>query len=808
MQRLLIGTLTAILAGTMAGCSNELPDAGAPIVPDDNNLITVTARAGMPQGGADTRVGLEEKEGESKLAVTWETSGESFSVLQGEGTVTPSTFTQTTTTEEKSTTSAVFEGKITSTSGNFYAFYPALAENSKVSATSISLDMGGEQTGKLDPDKIYMYSSSTCNDNTLSFQFAHLTSILKLTLKFKTDAQTSDPDDFTIVDWDKQSSASKASTVTRTDTEGGGNTTGQVTNVAFTGGLTSATVDITKTTTNGGSAASLTPAYTGKATGTTTLTNTEGFALTNGMVTIYLHLLPSTLANANVTATYNGKNYSGTLSGTMEAGKMYTKTVEMDVVEQLDGTTTATEPTTGNGTEGSPYEIASAENLKWLIQQETGSSGVTKKGEAESTPSYYKLTANIEVNTETWTPIGNSATPFDGHFDGNGHIISGTLTEASDASAGGGDGGNGDVTISRAASTPSDEPFGFFGYCGANSEIKNLHLTATVTQGKSEYVGAIAGRCDGTIIGCSNGGEVSGGAGYSIGGIVGWYNSSNNLTNCTNTGKVGSTSGNNLTISIGGIVGYAEISAGSSGTTNSLTISGCTNRGAVIGGENTNTSYNLSNFTPSINTSGIAGNINLNNYTNITIKRCINYGAVTGGSMTITPITTVIFTNGIALTRTLSTSATTTSIQDCINYGTITGGKAYGCHEGGIGNFSTKTNSLLRCANYGEVIGGTIGGTNDFVGCTGGIIGFSWDNCAIHLCHNGAVIKAGTVTSSTATSRSTGSDICTGGLVGCFIRTGFGSTLTIYDCCTNTGTPTDFVGSNSNFTLTQCNGQH
>src|SRR3989339_262366 len=86
---------------------------------------------------------------------------------------------------------------------------------------------------------------------------------------------------------------------------------------------------------------------------------------------------------------------------------------------------TATAPTAGDGTSGSPYQIASLENLYWIA------SDVTRWDK------YYIQTANIDASSTStwftngsggyygWIPIGNTATKFTGTYNGNGKTISG-----------------------------------------------------------------------------------------------------------------------------------------------------------------------------------------------------------------------------------------------------------------------------------------------------------------------------------------------------------------------------------------------
>src|SRR3972149_1370772 len=84
---------------------------------------------------------------------------------------------------------------------------------------------------------------------------------------------------------------------------------------------------------------------------------------------------------------------------------------------------TATAPTTGDGSSGNPYQIATLDNLYWLSQQESNS---------DATGPYwsrnFKQTADIDASSSSgwssgsgWSPIGNSSIKFTGSYNGNGN---------------------------------------------------------------------------------------------------------------------------------------------------------------------------------------------------------------------------------------------------------------------------------------------------------------------------------------------------------------------------------------------------
>lgn len=74
----------------------------------------------------------------------------------------------------------------------------------------------------------------------------------------------------------------------------------------------------------------------------------------------------------------------------------------------------ANEPTEGDGTEQSPYQITNAEELKWF--RDTVNSGTTDI--------HAKLLHDIDLKNVIWVPIGTKDKPYNGTFDGNAYIIS------------------------------------------------------------------------------------------------------------------------------------------------------------------------------------------------------------------------------------------------------------------------------------------------------------------------------------------------------------------------------------------------
>ena len=190
----------------------------------------------------------------------------------------------------------------------------------------------------------------------------------------------------------------------------------------------------------------------------------------------------------------------------------------------------------GSGTEGDPYLIETAGQLKMLADD----SSLWDK--------HFWLTADIDLGGEangSWSPIGNSTTKFTGTFDGDGHKISGLFIN----------------------NTTSDYQ-GLFGYISGGT-IKNLGVNGNVTGG--QHVGGVVGRAQSntTVQNCYNTGSVT--AKYFFGGVVG-YSENSTVQNCYNTGNIRDNDGGDG--NFGGIVGF--ILGG--------TVQNCYNTGNVSGG--------------------------------------------------------------------------------------------------------------------------------------------------------------------------------------------------------------------------------
>lgn len=209
---------------------------------------------------------------------------------------------------------------------------------------------------------------------------------------------------------------------------------------------------------------------------------------------------------------------------------------------------TATAPA-GSGTSGSPYQIATLNNLYWVTQNPS------------SWNKYFVQTADIDASSSsTWasgagfSPIGNGTTGFTGSYDGKNFTIS-------------------NLYINRSASS-----VGFFGKLSTPSSINNVSLKdLSISATNGNYIGSLVGYFDGgTITGCCASGTVNATTnnGSSFGGFVGLIWTSGSIENCSSSVTVNVSSSSQSNANIGGFAGWLNTNC---------TISKCYSTGNVTG---------------------------------------------------------------------------------------------------------------------------------------------------------------------------------------------------------------------------------
>ena len=242
--------------------------------------------------------------------------------------------------------------------------------------------------------------------------------------------------------------------------------------------------------------------------------------------------------------------------------------------------TVASSYASGTGTSADPYLIGTAEQLAYLSQQ-----GATNS----YTGVHFKLTADIDLNSLAWTPIGGSSTSttvptlaFRGIFDGNNHVIN-------------------NISIN----TTTNCFVGLFSYA-KKAKFLNIIIGAGSIKGGT-YAGSLAGRADSiAIYNCQNNATINaiviGTSGSRAGGFVGHLGGISTIDYSYNLGTV-----NGSGDYVGGLVGNSGVS---SVATDYSYIRNSYNNGSVTG----NTKY----------VGGICGT----NSGNLTINQCYNEAKV------------------------------------------------------------------------------------------------------------------------------------------------------------------------------------
>jgi len=227
----------------------------------------------------------------------------------------------------------------------------------------------------------------------------------------------------------------------------------------------------------------------------------------------------------------------------------------------------------GSGTEQDPYLISSVDNLKFFRDQINAETNVDEATTSlyQKAGIYFKLTADIDLATEDWTPIGNANTAFRSFratLDGNGYKIM-------------------NLKIGSATTRVALGQAALFGYSKSNAVIKNLKVeNAAVYNGTTGSLNQtailVANANLTTIHNC----HVSGIAdclhtskGVQVGGIVAngiditLINSSANVTisaeSTVNTGT-------SIAVNSGGLVSVLAVSASGS------IIKNCYSKGTII----------------------------------------------------------------------------------------------------------------------------------------------------------------------------------------------------------------------------------
>lgn len=336
----------------------------------------------------------------------------------------------------------------------------------------------------------------------------------------------------------------------------------------------------------------------------------------------------------------------------------------------------------GSGTQDDPYQIATGAQLAYFAKQVNA----TAYASNDYAKAYYKLTADIDLNNNTWTkPIGQgrySNDCFNGHFDGNNKTISNLSGSYGLFHNVGGNVTIKDLTLANVNISGSSYIGGLiymvYKNMGTSALINNCHISGTITSTSGDAVGLVY-RADSslTIENCSNSANITGPSNSAgVFGITPTSVSSDDyvitIRNCSNSGTIVNT---NTTKNYGAAGIAGRLQSGKS------LIENCVNTGEIVAqnyGEN---------YAGIVSYSGSSkGN---------TIRNCENYGNVT-----CNVASKYINTAGICA------KTYYTEIYDCSNVGTIHNDET-ALYCGGIvaqrGSDVKSCGSVYNCLNAGTI---------------------------------------------------------------------------------------------------------
>ncbi|WP_332862930.1 YDG domain-containing protein, partial [Janthinobacterium svalbardensis] len=326
----------------------------------------------------------------------------------------------------------------------------------------------------------------------------------------------------------------------------------------------------------------------------------------------------------------------------------------------------------------------------------TSTSGTDLQGLKNALSGNFVLGANIDASgtssTAVWgangfTPIGTTATPFTGQFDGLGHVVTGLTSGTTSASA----------------------SVGLFGTINSAAKVRNIGLlgvaiTSNVAGGLYGNVGALVGYNYGGIINNAyvGSGTLTSPGVVSLGGLVG--KNSGTISNSYNNAALLVTA--NSGSFLGGLVGKAIAGSKISNSYNSGTVtSNKASAGGLVG-------TNLGSITDSFNTGAVTAGIGAGGIT------------PTNGSGTVTGLITNSYNTGAI-----------------VGAGQVGGVVGYNFLMGGVSN-SYSTGSVTA--------GGTTGTTRAYGGLVGdnrGTVANSYATGAV----SGTVATGGVVGAMSAT---------------------------------------------------------
>ena len=232
------------------------------------------------------------------------------------------------------------------------------------------------------------------------------------------------------------------------------------------------------------------------------------------------------------------------------------------------------------------YSISSLEELVQLAE-------MTNSGKI--TGGSFVLGADIDLGSiENWTPIGNNTNPFQGTFNGNGHVIK-------------------NLKINR----PTESNQGLF---GSSTIIKNLAIKNAEIIG-SHKTGTISGFNTNYIENCYSTGNISGE--NQTGGVAGF---NNETRSCFFEGEI---TGRTYECQ-GGLIGLGIMISNSFANANINGISAVGGLAGRLNNINCINSYAVSNVSGTYSVGGLIGKVYIVNGSTYNVQNSISYSNVYG----------------------------------------------------------------------------------------------------------------------------------------------------------------------------------
>lgn len=343
----------------------------------------------------------------------------------------------------------------------------------------------------------------------------------------------------------------------------------------------------------------------------------------------------------------------------------------------------------GSGTAQDPWIIATPADL---VKVSTTVAATANSFDGK----VFSIVNDLDMQGEAFTPIAGGDNKFMATLRGNGHKISNLNITSTDANT------------------------GLIGNLGMNGVVTDLTIASGTISGVN-YVGAIAGKTDGTIAHVTNYASVTGTKG-DVGGIAGALTTNASINDATNYGAVkgGSTY-------VGGIAGLADGQrALLSGLSNYGSVTGTGNVAGIFGRANATNITRVLNKGTITSTGNYVGGIVGYFQTSDSLTWAKNDGDVSGNS----------YVGGLVGQAYKSYSySKEVRVADAYNYGTITSKSGA---AGGIIGQSTAP-EVERCANVGNVTNKKATVSSSSAGA-GGIVGYGVPK--ITDCFNSGTITA------------------------------------------------------------------